>query len=253
VVGHERDDHGGGELGGNEAESLREDGGHHRHVRSGQYVRELRVSERPDEHHGVPEPPRRAQQESGGLEVPQGSSRAALQQPAAFRQAPGVPLVARVERPDQRLQSLAEGAEPYDQQAGPGLLVHRGEGGDEAVDTLGVNKLAQVDDQGYVRAQEGRQAVTGVPVVGAGIVGARDLFEAPELSSFSSSARCWSGPRPRPPFREPRTVRSRASGRKRSVSTPPGRVRVLPARWGRSSAMATKREPPTTGTVPRGW
>jgi hypothetical protein len=137
------------------------------------------VPERPDELHGLPEPVGHARQGLRRVEMLQ-RGRATLQQAPALRQILDRLLVPLVERPDQRLQPFAKRAEAYDQQAGPRLFMYRDEGGDEAVDALGVDELPQVHDEGCIRGQGRRQTVPGVPVGGAGIVGGRNLFEAPD-------------------------------------------------------------------------
>jgi hypothetical protein len=100
--------------------------------------------------------------------------RTALCQTPVLREPAGVLFVAPVECADQRLQPLAEGAETDDQQPRPGSAVYRGEGRDQAVNALGVDELAQVEDERAAGTEEIFQPPAGVPVVGAGVVGARD-------------------------------------------------------------------------------
>jgi hypothetical protein len=86
-------------------------------------------------------------------------------------------LITRTQGTGEGLETFAKGAEADYEETCPRLPAYPGEGREEAVDTLGVNELAYVHHQQRVTDDKTLESFTGIPVVGAGIVGARYLVE----------------------------------------------------------------------------
>jgi hypothetical protein len=116
-----------------------------------------------------------------------------LEKLAQLREPPHGHRIARDQRAGQGLEPFAEGAEAHHQEAGVGLPPHPGEGGQQAVDALGVDELADVDHEGGIilRGEEGLEPLPDVPVVRAGVVGAGYRVES--FGQFSGILRALEG------------------------------------------------------------
>src|SRR5215210_1176465 len=105
--------------------------------------------------------------------------RASFEQLARRRHPLDELLVSVAQSEGQGLEPLAEGAETHHEEAGPRLPPHPDEGGEEAVDALGVDELADVEDQGrpVLRGEKGPDSLPKVLIWRAGFVGGGYLSE----------------------------------------------------------------------------